>query len=252
MAKYDAFGITLGMGTRQIETATVVGTIVNPGNATFTVTKAGMTGSPVAVSVAVLSGDTADVVATKAAAALNLNANVAAKCVAEANGSLVILTALEALANDGTFNLAFTNGTCTGLTPNATSANTLAGEVLATIAGVRNIGGPSLAMDTEDATTHDSTGAWEEVIATILRSGEVSLDIVYDPTDDTHDNAGSLGLVYRMNNKKLSFFKVTFPDAGGTVWSFPAYVTAFEPGADHAGYLSGSVSLKITGAPTLA
>lgn len=54
MTKYDAFGITLGQGTCQVETAVIVGTITGDGNATFTLTKAGMTGSPIATSVAVL------------------------------------------------------------------------------------------------------------------------------------------------------------------------------------------------------
>jgi hypothetical protein len=40
------------------------------------------------------------------------------------------------------------------------------------VANVTNIGGPSLALDVEDVTSHESTGGWEEVVATILRTGE--------------------------------------------------------------------------------
>ena len=252
MAKYDAFGTTLEMGVRQVETAVIVGAITGNGNATFTLTKSGMTGSPIATSVAVVAGDTPTSTATKAAAALNLVANIIAVCDVKADGINVVVTALTAAADDATFNLAYTNGTCTGLTPDATSTNTIAGEALATIAQVTNFGGPSLALDTEDVTTHDSTGAWEEVIATVLRTSELTLDIVYDPVDNTHDYTGGLGLVDKLDNKELGRFVITFPDAASTKWYFSAYVTGFEPGAPHDGALTASVSLKIDGAPTLA
>ena len=58
-----------------------------------------------------------------------------------------------------------------------------------TIAAVSNISGPGLSLDTEDVTTHDSASGWEEVVGTILRSGEVSLDLVYDPNAATHKYA---------------------------------------------------------------
>lgn len=54
------------------------------------------------------------------------------------------------------------------------------------IANVTNIGGPSLKLDVEDVTSHESTGGWEEVVATILRTGEVTLEINYDPTSLMH------------------------------------------------------------------
>ena len=65
MAKYSAFGATLALGTRQVETATIVGTITNAGNAHVVVTALGMGGSPKTVVVAVLLGDVADVISAK-------------------------------------------------------------------------------------------------------------------------------------------------------------------------------------------
>lgn len=123
-------------------------------------------------------------------------------------------------------------------------------ETFDVIAQVTSLGGPGLSLDTEDVTTHDSTGAWEEVVATVLRTGEVSLDIAYDPTHDTHDYAGTRGLVRKLHDKTLSNFKVTWP--GNVEWSFTAFVTAFEPSAPVDGALTAAVTLKITGQPTLA
>jgi hypothetical protein len=62
------------------------------------------------------------------------------------------------------------------------------------VANVTNIGGPSLALDVEDVTAHDSTGGWEEVIATILRTGEVTLDINFDPASLMHKIGTGVGL----------------------------------------------------------
>ena len=118
-----------------------------------------------------------------------------------------------------------------------------------TIAAVSNISGPGLSLDTEDVTTHDSASGWEEVVGTILRSGEVSLDLEYDPAAATHKNASG-GLLYDLASRASTTFSITFPDA--TVWSFTAFVTGFEPSAPHDGALTASVKLKLTGQPTLA
>lgn len=255
MGKGPAFGtiLKMGNGTLQVETATVVGTISTAGNATFTITSTGLAGSPLAVSVAVALNDTAAMVAKKAIAALQANAAIAAMFFVGGIGATVTLTRKIATANIANLNVAFTNDTCAGLTPNATSADTTAGgaaEVFTTIASVTNFDGPDLSLDTDDATTHDSTGAWEEVVATILRSGEVSLDLVFDPTAPTQNS--SSGLVYKMKNKLLTNFQMIFPDAAATTWSFAAYVDGFKPGAPVAGALTGTAKLKITGLPTLA
>lgn len=114
-------------GVAQVETATIVGTITGAGDATFTITSALVTGSPLAVSVAVAVDDTATIVAGKAAVTLNATAAVSAHFTATTNGADLILTAKKSAANDATLNIAFTNGTCTGLTPNASSTNSTAG-----------------------------------------------------------------------------------------------------------------------------
>ena len=114
------------------------------------------------------------------------------------------------------------------------------------VANVTNIGGPSLALDVEDVTAHNSTDGWEEVIATILRTGEVTLDINYDPAAATHKNA-ALGLLHKLINRTLTVWTLGGPIGA---WTFSAYVIGFEPGAPFDGKLTASVTLKITGAVT--
>lgn len=123
-------------------------------------------------------------------------------------------------------------------------------EAFTTIAEVLDIAGPDLSLDTEDATSHDSTGGWEEVIGTILRSGEVTFDVNYNPAGATHD--ASTGLIADMVARTRRNFQLVFPDSGNTTWAFTALVTSFAPAAPVAGVLRASLTLKPTGQPTLA
>ncbi len=60
-------------------------------------------------------------------------------------------------------------------------------EVFDELAAVANNTPPNLTLDTDDVTTHDSTDAWEEHVATILRSGEATLDLIYEPDPDAYE-----------------------------------------------------------------
>ena len=245
--KYAAYGAELQVGTPQVETATVVVTTVTAGNANFTLTASGMTGSGVATVVALAGGETASQVATKAAAALNLDSDITAFFTVTTNGPDIVCTRKAAAANDATMNLAYADDTSGGLTDDLTSTDTTAGVAPVEIAGVTSFGGPGLALDTEDVTTHDQTAAWEELVGTVLRSGEITCDIVYDPADATHD--ATTGLNYRLKNKTYSYFNFIFRSTNN--WTFFGYVTGFEPTVAVDSFLGASVTIKITGAPTL-
>lgn len=141
-------------GVFQEETATIVGTITTGGNASVIVTAAGLTGSPITLSVAVALSDTATQVATKIKAALNANAVIAAFFTISGSGADVILTANESAANDATMNLAYADDTSDGLTDDATSANTTAG-VLGEYHGA---GSGQVVIDTTNKTIYQNTG----------------------------------------------------------------------------------------------
>lgn len=219
---------------------------------TVTVTSDGMAGTPLGITVAVLDNDTPDMWAAKARAALAINATIAARFTVGGSGPYIELTRIVPAAPDATLNIALADDTSAGVTEDATSDAVAAGFDYVTVAAVTNIGGPGISVDTEDVTSHDSTGAWEEVVATIIRSGEVAADIVYDPVADSHDGTATSGLVYSMKNKVKRHFSIMFSDAASTVWSFPGYVTGFEPSEPVDGALTASVTIKIDAAPTLA
>jgi predicted secreted protein len=251
MAKQSAFGTVLNMGAGdvQIETATVVGEITIHGDLVVIITATGMAGSPLTLSIHADAGLPAVTAAAIRDFLIGDATAAPVRAMFDISGATdkVILTRKIPM-EDITLNISLNTGTATGLTQDLTSDATHAGETLAPVAYIQSLGGPGLSLDTEDVTTHDSASAWEEVVATILRSGELSLDIVYDPAESTHD--ASTGLVYFMNESIPVGFSIVFPDT--TEWLFAAYVTGFEPGSPFDGALTAAVKLKLTGAPVLA
>jgi hypothetical protein len=98
-----------------------VGPITTAGNITATVTAVGLAGSPVAVSVAVLTTDADSALAAKTVTALLANTAVAAMFNVTSTGNNVTLTVKTPGPNDSTMNLAFANGTSVGLTNSPTN-----------------------------------------------------------------------------------------------------------------------------------
>jgi len=117
------------------------------------------------------------------------------------------------------------------------------------IAQVLTISGPNISIDTADVTEHDGEG-WEEVVVTILRSGEVSFEIAYDPGEATHKNASG-GLLYDLVNRQSQTWTITLPSSPTADISFTGYVISFEPSMPVEDKLSASVTIKPTGVVTL-
>ena len=135
-------------------------------------------------------------------------------------------------------------------------ADALAGDAGGTyrnVAYVRALKGPGIKLDLADATSHDSSAAWEELVATILRTGEVTVSIAYDPTAVSIKYTN--GLLGKMVAKTLEGFKIYFNndtvEASRSIWAFNAFITGFEPDLPHDGLLTADMKLKISGAPTL-
>ena len=120
---------------------------------------------------------------------------------------------------------------------------TLTGAAAGLIGNITNFSGPGISLDTVDVTAHDSPSAWEQILPTILRSGEVTFDINYSPV--THAAAG--GLLLRLTTRAVDTWTIGGPMGA---WSFSGYVTGFEPAAPFDGKLNASVTIKPTGVVT--
>ena len=104
------------LGVKPTATATATGTVTGDGDMTVTVTAAGLAGSPLAINVAVLNGDTAAVWGGKVRAALEGNAAITALFSVAGFGASIQLEHLLPQANDATLSIALATGTATGIT----------------------------------------------------------------------------------------------------------------------------------------
>ncbi len=123
-------------------------------------------------------------------------------------------------------------------------------ESFTTIAELVDITGPGFKMNTADLTNHSSTGAWKELVGTILEGGQLKLVLNFIPTAPTHSQ--STGLIRDFKNKTKRNFQLVFPDGGATTWTLPCLITALDFKAPVKDKLSADVTLEVAGAPTLA
>jgi len=171
--------IQTNAGTKQVETATIVGTITKEGTATVTVKSAHYADDKV-MHVAVDLGDDAAAVASKIRS--YIAPLVADHFTVSGAGADVVLTTKVADANDATLNIAYTNGTCEGLTPDASSTDTTAGAAddRVSVGTTDVLGLPyELAHNTVQAAYLDNTkdaGPTVTVSATALESNTVDLN----------------------------------------------------------------------------
>lgn len=121
------------------------------------------------------------------------------------------------------------------------------------IAEVTNIGGPSFNADTVEVTHLRSPGFWKEHIGSLKDGGELSFDVNFLLDNPTHSAASGLLAQWNANGAPpRDDWDIVFPDDAATVWSFKGFQTGFETGAETGGKLSASVTVKISGKPTLA
>ena len=114
-------------GILQMESVLAIGTASTDGSVAVTVTGAAF-GSPVALDVPVLAGDTNDVWAGKVRAALAANATITAVYDVAGSGNQISLLRKVGAANDATLNIAIANGGVSpGITADATSENAIPG-----------------------------------------------------------------------------------------------------------------------------
>lgn len=122
-------------------------------------------------------------------------------------------------------------------------------EAFTTVAQVRDITGPGMAVGTKDVTSHSSAGAWREKVATLKDGGQVRFTITWDPPSATHD--ATTGLLADMWARTLRHWRLVFPDVGTAYFAFSALIVAFEPATPVEGSLDANVTLELSGAVTL-
>lgn len=121
----------------------------------------------------------------------------------------------------------------------------------ATLTNVTNISGLDGEVSTIDVTSHDSSGAYREMVASFISPGEVTLDVNFDPTSATH-KATSGGIMYLRDQRLTVPWQITFPTIAGNIAkvAFQAFVKNTTVDAPYDDKLGMSVSLQQTGSAT--
>jgi len=125
-------------------------------------------------------------------------------------------------------------------------SNNASPETFSDVAQVRSIEGPGMKQEAVDLSHHGS--AAREYGAGLVDSGEVSLVLLFDPGDGTHD--ANSGLIADLTVGGTGRYQIEFPD--GSTATFTALVTECAPSAPHDGALTANVSLKVSGSVTWA
>lgn len=120
-------------------------------------------------------------------------------------------------------------------------------EAFTTMANVTNISGPERQRETIDMTAHDSPDGWREFVGGLKDGGEISLDINYDPSEDTHDLDDDFA-----DRVPRNYRIVILPDtADEHTWSIGGILTNVGDEFPHDDKMARSITVKVSGKPTL-
>ena len=115
------------------------------------------------------------------------------------------------------------------------------------VAKLNNIGGFKFSVDTKDGTTHQSTGGFEEIILTIIRTGDIAISGFFDPTDAT----GQLAMFADFAVKQKRTMGIAWPSITGSAFSCTGAITEIAVGdAPTDDGLPFSANIKIDGVPS--
>ncbi len=120
-------------------------------------------------------------------------------------------------------------------------------ETFAAIAEVKSITGPSLSLETLDATHMESPSNYREVLPSFKSAGEVTFEVNFLPA-----TSGQTVVTTDFEARTKRNFQLVFPDTGTTTWSFAGYYTGFTPSAAVDDMLSASITITVDGAVTIS
>jgi predicted secreted protein len=121
----------------------------------------------------------------------------------------------------------------------------------ATLTNVTNISGLGGDVEEIDVTSHDSSGAYREFVASFLDAGEVTFDINFDPNQATH-RATTGGILYLRDQRLVVPWKLTFPGTPVHTTTFQGFVKGAPFDAPFDDKLSATVTVRVTGSATWA
>lgn len=121
------------------------------------------------------------------------------------------------------------------------------------IAEVYDISGPEFSAETIDVTHLKSPGFWREFIGSLKDAGELTFSVNLILSNPTHNAAtGVLSALAGSTAPPVDTWAIEFPDVDATVFTVDGILTGYKTGAAVDDKLAAEITVKLTGAPTLA
>jgi len=120
-------------------------------------------------------------------------------------------------------------------------------ETFTAISGIKSIGIPGLSADVADTTTLASTSNYEEALSTVLRTGDLTLSLSWDPDDTEHQ-----GFLTDYASGAVKSYQIVFTDTTPTTFQFSSIVTGVSISIETGSEVTAEVTLKNTGVPNFA
>jgi hypothetical protein len=125
------------------------------------------------------------------------------------------------------------------------------GTSYTTLGQLHDVQLPGFSRDYVEVSRHDHTDLWKRFIKGWKDGGEMTLIVIYDPVNATHD--ASTGLLAEFDeDSTIPTWEITFPDDASTSWTFTAGVSSAKPGTPLQDKMTLEIGVKLTEGPTLA
>lgn len=111
---------------------------------------------------------------------------------------------------------------------------------------VTNVTPPSISRDAIDITSSSSANGWREFIPGLRDGGETSFEMLTVP-----NSLGITTVLAAVDSDQPSQCRIRIFGTSNPRWDFDAIVTGFENSAPIDDKMTSTVTLKITGKPTL-
>lgn len=130
------------------------------------------------------------------------------------------------------------------------------GTAYSNVGQVHDITFPDISRGDIDVTDQDdeASNKYRAFLPGIPDGGNITFDIGFDPTDADHAQASGTGLLgdFERSGCTLPAWQLTLKMCSGTaIWTTDGYVNSFNAQAPLEGEQLASVSVKVSGKPTL-
>lgn len=124
------------------------------------------------------------------------------------------------------------------------------------IGQLKDISGPDITRDTFEVTDRDVTGNYKEYWGGYADGGAITFDWNWDPINITTHGAGTSSILANFSDADACAAKAAWQVqadlCGGTAtWTFDGILDGYSMDSPEEGVLGGSLSVKISGEPTL-